>query len=232
MRYTTSRRTRDWRPRSRAAARPRTNGRAPFAALVATTAAMALALTLGACGSSGGLGEVLGSVLGGGTGQGQSGTVVAQIESVNTSSQVINIVTQDNQRAGIYYDNQTQVVYQNQQYPVTALERGDQVQMQVQQTNNGDYYTNYIAVTQSVSTTNGGNTGSGQLVEATGQVSQIDHQNGWFDLSTQNGTVRVQMPYNSSSATVNEFNDLDRGNYVRLQGYVVGTNRLQLYRFL
>ena len=94
--------------------------------------------------------EGLGSVLGGpGAGSAQTGQVEAEIRAVNTSSQELDIRTTDGQDARIRYDNQTRVIYQDQEYPVTALEYGDLVVMNVQQSGN-TYYTDVIQVRQSV----------------------------------------------------------------------------------
>src|SRR6476661_8873373 len=69
------------------------------------------------------LGNVLGSVLGTGGSTQLSGT----IQGVNTQSQQVGITQSNGQTVGVGYDNQTVVLYQNQSYPVTALEMGDQV---------------------------------------------------------------------------------------------------------
>jgi hypothetical protein len=50
----------------------------------------------------------------------------------------------------VRYDQQTAVVYQNQQYPVTALEQGDVVNLQVVQNGSNDLYASRIDVVQSV----------------------------------------------------------------------------------
>src|SRR6266576_1186455 len=86
------------------------------------SAAVLMFAGIGACSSVGGLGNVLGSVLGGGSNQ-VSGTV----QGVNTRYSQISIQQSNGQTVTVTYDNQTQVVYQNRQYPVTSLEYGDQV---------------------------------------------------------------------------------------------------------
>src|SRR3982074_1688959 len=84
------------------------------------------------------LGNILGGVLGG-TGQGNqvSGTVLG----VDTRAQQIALQTTNGQQVNLAFDNQTQVVYQNQNYSVTNLERGDHVTARIQQNNSGGYYT-------------------------------------------------------------------------------------------
>src|SRR3954468_24870390 len=110
-------------------------------------AAALMILSAGACAGNQ-LGNVLGGVLGGGTGSNNqlSGT----IRGVDSRAQQISIQTSNGQTVPVSYDNQTQVVYQNQSYSPTALEYGDRVTARVQ-ANGNSYYTDYIQVDQSVS---------------------------------------------------------------------------------
>jgi hypothetical protein len=191
---------------------------------VTRSAAIGLALTaFAACSSLGGLGNVLGSVLGGGGNQVQ-GTVMA----VDTRSQQIAVQQSDGQTIYLQYDNQTRVVYNNQNYAVTSLERGDQITAEVQQTNNSAYYTNLIQVDQSVSTS-GGATGNVQAFEGT--VRQVDYQNGWFTFDTNNARYTVSLPYNPRTSDVNTFRNLRNGQYVRLYGVYLSNSRIELRNF-
>jgi len=109
-------------------------------------AALLGGVLLANCGSSGiggalgGLGTILGS-----PSATQSSDVQATVNSVDTSNQRIdvNVNTVNNLRntqsgQSIYYDNNTRVVYGNNTYNVTDLERGDQIS--VQGVNNGGRY--------------------------------------------------------------------------------------------
>jgi len=77
-------------------------------------AAALMVAAVGAC--AGQLGNVLGGVLGGG---GQSGQLSGMVRGVDTRSQLISIQESNGQTVPISYDNQTQVVYQNQRYSPT-----------------------------------------------------------------------------------------------------------------
>ena len=203
--------------------------------LTRAVTAGAVALTLGACAGAGGtLGDVLGGVLNAPTGGNQ---VSATVSGVDTRSQQIFLRQNDGTTVGVTYDNRTQVVYQNQTYAVTSLENGDQVTARLTNNGNGNYYTDYIQVNQSVSSntsTNGGyNTGNnGQIFSINGNVRQVDRTNGWFTLSTQNhGTITVTMPYNPRSTDVNRFNNLRNGDYVQIQAYYLNSSRYELANF-
>jgi hypothetical protein len=193
-------------------------GAAALAFLVAT-----------ACSNNSQLGDILGGVLGGGSNSQVSG----QVAGVNTRLQQIGITQSNGQTVTLNYDNNTRVVYQNQNYPVTNLEYGDQVTARVSQSNNtsSGYYTDMIQVDQSVSSSgSGGINGNVQTFEGT--VRNLDRTNGIFSLSGTNyGTLTVSMPYNPRQADITKFNNLRNGDYVRIYGTMLNNNRVELRQF-
>ena len=191
---------------------------------VALSAAGAWGLVASAaCGS---LGNVLGGVLG--SGSPQSNQVSGYVEAVNTRTQQLAIQTANGERVVLSYDNQTAVVYQNQQYPVTALERGDQVTVRVQSTGSGAYYTDLVQVDRSVSNTAAG---SGGVQSLQGTVGQIDRANGLFRLDGSNASVIVSLPYNVRRTDLNTFQNLRAGDRVRLYGVFINNSRVELRQF-
>jgi hypothetical protein len=191
---------------------------------------IAVLLLASGCSQAGNLGEILGGVLNAPTaGVNQAN---GTIQSVDTRSQVVYITT-NGQNVGFRYDNNTQVSYQNQNYPVTALERGDQVSVQFEQTSQNVYYVSIIQVNQSVSsTTSSGTYNDGRIYVLQGNVRTIDRTNGVFTMNTQDGqTVTITMPYNPRSNDVTRFNQLRNGDYVRLQGELLNNTRFELRQF-
>jgi hypothetical protein len=106
----------------------------------------------GGMGGLGGLGDILGSVMGGaaGTQQQQAQQVQAEVQQLDTQRQRVAIRTSQGQTGSVLYDDRTVVVYRQQQYPVTALERGDIVNMQLVQTSQNEIYVARVDVVQSV----------------------------------------------------------------------------------
>lgn len=190
-------------------------------------AAMALLLVTAGCSQAGGLGEILGGVLNSPSG-GQN-QLSGAIQGVDTRLQQVFIEQSNGQSVGFRYDNNTRVVYQNQNYPVTALERGDQVTARFQQTGNNEYYVDLIQVNQSASS--GGSAGTGQLYTLQGTVQGVDRTNGLFTMSTNNGTITVSMPYNPRSTDVNRFNALRIGDRIQVQGVYLNEARFELRQF-
>lgn len=189
------------------------------------------------CSNLGQLGNVLGGVLQPGAGSG-TGQVAGTVRYVDTQRQMLQITTSNGQTGNVYFDNRTQVVYQQQNYNVTALEQGDEVQLQLQQDQQGNYYTSYILVTRSVqdnggynNNTGGYNNGGYNTINAEGRVGWIDYQRGQFSLVTSRGTYTVVMPYNTPAADANQFRNLRQNTYVRVQGQLTSSNQLQFQRF-
>jgi hypothetical protein len=193
-------------------------------------AILAIAAT-SACSSAGGLGNILGSVLGQGQ-QGQ-GQVSGTIQNINTRNQQVQLQQSNGQTLTLGYDNQTQVVYQNQSYSVSNLEYGDRVTARIinANTNNSQYYTDLIQVDQSVSSNPGsGSSANVQLFE--GSARNIDRTNGTFQITGSNyGTLVISLPYNPRQADVNRFNSLRSGDYVRVYGVLMNNNRVELRQF-
>jgi hypothetical protein len=142
-------------------------------------AAAGMLAALAGCSSLGSLGSILGSVIpGGGSGASQ---VSGYVSGVDTRAQVIGLQQPNGQPVNLLFDNQTKVVYNNQSYPVTSLDRGDQITARIQNTNNG-YYTDLVQVDQPVRGSAGTTTSSGAVQSVQGTVRQIDQQNGLFTM--------------------------------------------------
>lgn len=200
-----------------------------IARLAGTLLVLPLSAALTGCAGMGGLGG-LEDILAGAMGGGQSGQVRAEVQGINQNNQTIQVRTESGQTGAVRYDRNTQVVYQQQQYPVTALERGDLIVMQLQQASSGETLVTRIDVEQSVRD-RGGQGGAGQVQLFEGEVGQIDHNQGAFQLRTQGTTVVVTLPYNPPSQTVDRFHRLRQGEYVTIEGTLVAQNRIELYRF-
>ena len=196
----------------------------------AATTALLLA-SASACSSAGGLGSILGSVLGAGTGTGTGGNQLSgYVQGVDTRNRQIGIQQSNGQTIAVSYDNNTQVVYNNQNYPVTSLENGDQVTLRIQQLQNGGYYTDVIQVDRSVSGPSTIQSGNVQLLE--GYVRQVDQANGLFLLDATNGArITVQLPQQVARNDLDRFRNLRVGDYTRFYGVYVNNSRVELRQF-
>jgi uncharacterized protein (DUF2141 family) len=115
------------------------------ASLLSVAGALVL---LSACSNLGALGNILGA-LGGLGGQQQQSQIEVEIRQVDVNAQRIHVRTRSGETGSVRFDSQTQVIYRQQSYPVTALEPGDIAVMQVQQTQGNELYASRIDVTRS-----------------------------------------------------------------------------------
>lgn len=194
--------------------------------------ALALALATTAC-SGGGLADVLGGVLGGDGGQAQSGTATVEIQEVREQQQQIVVRTQDGQTGAVLYDANTQVVYNNERYPVRALEYGDVVDMRVQQVREG-YYTDLIEVRTPVQERQGGTRSSPapDVYRVEGTIGQVDVSRSMFTLNmTQGGTVSVFLPSNATTEMRDRLRAYQAGDYVRVEIRPTDQQSAQLVRW-
>ena len=182
-------------------------------------------------GSLGNLGEILTG--GGAGGQPASGTVTAEVQEVRPQSQEIVIRTEDGQQGPILYDQNTQVIYQDQQYPVRALEYGDVVAMRVQQVQQG-YYTDLIEVRQTVQERQGGTRQSPQpnVYRVEGTIGSIDAAAGTFTLDmTQGGSLPIYLPDSATAADRDRLRDYRAGDYLRVEVRPLDEETAELVRW-
>lgn len=193
---------------------------------------LALSLAATACGGGalGGLGDILTGGAGGQ--QQQGGAMTAEVQEVRAQQQQIIVRTQDGQQGAVLFDQNTQVVYQNQQYPVTALERGDVVEMRIRQVQQG-YYTDLIQVVQSIQERRGettGTTSGAQRIEGT--INQIDLNRSMFTLNmTQGGTLPIYLPRSAPSSMRERLRDYRSGDYVRVEVRAIDQSTAELVRW-
>jgi hypothetical protein len=196
-------------------------------------APLGLALVLVASGCGGTLGEMLGDILTGPGADGQSGVVTVEVQQVRERQQEIIVRTQDGQQGPVLYDQNTQVVYQNQQYPVAALERGDIVDMRVHQVQQG-YYTDLVQVRTPVQERNAGTGDSPRpdIYRVEGTIGSIDTARSQFTLNmTQGGTVEIVLPAGAPAADRERLRDYRPGDYVRVEIRALDQQRAELVRF-
>jgi translation initiation factor IF-1 len=190
-----------------------------------------LPMALAATGCAGGLGA-LGDILAAPGGEGQPAVATVEVQEVRETRQEIIVRTQQGQQGPVLYDQNTQVIYQNQQYPVRALERGDVVDMRIHQVQQG-YYTDRIEVRTPAQERTGGTTDApaSGVYRVEGTMGAIDAANGVFALNmTQGGTIQVTIPATMTEARA-RLQQHQQGDYVRVEVRPVAQSHAELVRF-
>lgn len=194
--------------------------------------ALAFLATTGCAGGAGlgAIGDILGGMAGLPGAGGGGNEIRGQVSYVDERRSEIELQSDQGQRARLSFDSRTEVVYQNQRYPVTSLENGDQVTARIQQLQNGGYYTDVVQVDRSVSGPSTMQSGNVQLLQGT--VRQIDQANGLFLLDANNGSrVTVQLPQQINRADLDRFRNLRVGDFTRLYGVYLNNSRVELRQF-
>lgn len=160
------------------------------------------------------------------------GDVVGEVEYVDTRAHEIEIRTDSGRTAVLRYDDRTQVIYQQRNYSVANLEPGDYVAARVQQDRNGRDYSDTITVRESVQE-RGSKQGTSRSDRAEGKVEYIDPRRGTFELrDSRNRLIVVSVAFNAPRSVMDQFNRLRNGDYVRIEGRSVSSDRFELENFL
>jgi len=102
----------------------------------------------------------------------------------------------------------------------------------VQQDRDGRAYTNTITVREGVQD-RGNRRGSARLERIEGRIEYIDERRGTFELrDPQSRLVVVAVPFNAPRSVMDRFNRLRNGDYVRIEGRAVDSDKFDLENFL
>jgi hypothetical protein len=198
-------------------------------------AAASLAIVLlTACGSSGGLGDILG---GGGSNQAEIRGTVDYVDRNNQSIRLTNVSgltsmlsSGGGNTAVVYYDSNTPVEYQGQNYRPEDLERGDQVAVRVDESGNR-LIAEEINVTYNVAqggSTNPSNSGS-YMSSVRGTVRYVDTNRRSIEVDRGSGSpVFVEFDANTPVYYSNQtyrVADLERGDEVDIRVRDMGNGR-------
>ncbi len=186
----------------------------------------------------------LGGILPGGGGQ-----VVGEVQYVDERYREIEVRTDRGDVERVEFDDRTTVYYGNEQYRVSALERGDLVAMDVEDVGSGRLYTQRIDVRQTAqdrgydrigavrppgpSDEPSGTYQPGGVQKLTGYVTRVDSDAGVFELRlADDGSVLVRLPDRPSDPMTSMFGRLRKGSHVRLRIEWVGDSEARLLEFV
>ena len=181
-----------------------------------------------------GLGDFGG--LGGMGGIGGNSDVIGEVQYVDGRAREIGILTDSGRTSVLTYDNNTQVIYRQKNYAVANLEKGDYVAARVQRDRDGRSFTDTITVretSQERGYSSSGSGGGGRMDRVEGRVEYVDSRRGTFEMRDQrNRLVVVQVAFNAPRNVSDRFNRLRNGDYVRIEGRSVSSDRFELENFL
>jgi hypothetical protein len=180
------------------------------------------------------LGAMDGVVLGGGGGGMYGGGVYAtvvdgQVRSVDLRRSRVELRDHRNRAQTLRIDRNTQLVYRQRSYPVSALERGDVVRVRASRDRDGRLWADRIDVRESVRERG---YGYARVERVSGTVGGVDRRSGTFVVqpSRSQGMI-VQLPHQLRREDARRYERLRRGDRVQVEVVPVGGGRFELVRF-
>lgn len=202
------------------------------------TAATLALLFLAACGSSG-----MGDIFGGGTGTGASNYEIrGTVDFVDTANRSITLTNVSGYNSSmlssgsgsggnsvrVYFDDRTPVTYNGQTYRPQDLERGDEVQVRVDESGN-TLVAESMTVLHNVSAGRSIGPGGSSDSSVRGTVRNVDTSRRTIEVDRGNGSM-ITVEYDTSTpVTFNNqtyrASDLERGDEVDIRVRNTGNNR-------
>lgn len=162
-------------------------------------------------------------------------TLVGEIERVDSDRREIELVTEGRaERVFVGYHSQTPVFYGGEEYRVVNLEPGDLVRVHLEDDRPGSLEADWIEVERSRQERGGEGVASrrGDVETLTGTVESIESRHGEFFLRTPaRGIVVVKMPFDAAASDREAFEELRRGDAVRIDAERIGEDSYLLVRF-
>ncbi len=161
----------------------------------------------------------------------------ATVERISTASREIDLRPKNGRIKVVGYSTDARVLYRGHEYPVTKLEFGDVVTMQLMQDSRGKSYTDLIRVQESIRDRNQNQSATNRpesgMQTVDGRVEQINLQRSSFEIRDEfRETVFVSLPDNARRSDVDRFRALRSGDYVRVEGRFLDRERFELDGFL
>ena len=161
-----------------------------------------------------------------------SNELVAEVEQLDTRYREIHLGPNNSPTRVVGYSTSAVVIYRGREFPVTHLEAGDIVVMQLRQDSRGGFYTEVIRIQESVRDRADARPALRQQTLG-GAVERVDSQRGTFEIRERFGErVVVALPYNARSSDIDRVQRLRPGDYVRLEGRFLSRDRFELVAFL
>ena len=161
--------------------------------------------------------------------------IVGEITAVDTGrSEIVLRRTEGTRRDAtrvIRYDDRTQVLYRGRDYPVSSLEAGDVVTVQIWNRDR-DTFTNLIRVQQNVRDRDVARSGVGrERIEGT--VESVDRRGNSFEIREPSGeNTVVSVAPGAGRSILNEVDHLRRGDRVIAEGRFLSRGRFEMDNLL
>lgn len=164
---------------------------------------------------------------------GVNNDVIGEVQFVDNRTRELEIRSDSGRRSVLRFDDNTQVIYRQRTYPVSNLERGDYIAARVQQDRDGRLSATSISVRETAQDRGMGASVGNRLERTEGRVENVDTRRGSFEIrDPRNRIVVISVAFNAPRTVTDRFNRLRNGDYVRIEGRSVNSDRFDLENFL
>lgn len=162
--------------------------------------------------------------------------VVGQVERLDERNKELYVRPERGGTGMINYRETTRVVYEGREYPISYLQAGDIVAMQIKPGDRRIPYTDLIRI-QERSRDRGDSSVARPVPRGTqtldGTVEWVDSKRGVFEVREQSGrNVTVSLPFDARRADVDYLERLRTGDRVTIEGKFLNQDQFELETFL
>lgn len=166
----------------------------------------------------------------------QDETVYGEVRSVDTRRGELRIREDYGDDRTLYFDSRTRVEYERRTFPVSALERGDQVHVRVSYDERNRPWAEHIELRggdySRDDRTRDRDDDHDRVQRIDARVARIDTRRGWFSIDNGwRGSLTVYLPARPRSDDVRTFQRLRRGDRVRADVRATTRGTAELVRF-
>lgn len=161
--------------------------------------------------------------------------VVGEIQRVEMPARRIYLRAKEGGEKLVVFSPDAKVLDRGREYPVSRLEPGDQVAIQMKENSRGDLYADLIRIQESAGAPGRDtlSTAEPQIQTLSGKVERVDVRRNSFDLDDQPGKpILVVLSENARDSDREHLRDLRPGDRVRIEGRFSGRERFELLSFL
>jgi hypothetical protein len=165
--------------------------------------------------------------------------VVGEVERVDLTSRRIYLRADRGGRQVVSFSADAQVLDRGREYPVSRLEPGDVVAMQLRRDSRGESYADLIRVQDNVRQRAPDQRrdtlaeSAPRVVALSGRADRVDPRGNSFELNDQAGKpILVVLSEYVRDSDRERFRTLRAGDHVRIEGQFTGGDRFELLSFL
>ncbi len=161
--------------------------------------------------------------------------LAGEVTGLDARSREIHLQPTQGPKRVIWYDDNTRVIYRGREYPVSRVDVGDIVALPVGKKDWRDrVYAGLISVQEGARDRREAMIRPGTGIERLeGSVEYVDRERGTFEIRDRSGSrIVVSVPRNAPRWDSDRVRRLRGGDFIRMEGRFINTDRFELEAFV